>query len=125
MPPCEFCGDELPELLAVGVNPGTCWWNAEDELYRLGPAEGRVGTYVEGWAVRERNGVLEPFEHGWVELDGVPRHVTPHHHAVAYFGGIRSEHPRRDFGRIGVTVPLYRDLTRRELDGGQPNPHFD
>ncbi len=125
MPLCEVCGEELPELIPGHLAPGACWWNAQQELEKLRRTGTGGSVYVEGWAVRERGGQLEAFEHGWVELDGQPHGVTPHNHAVAYFPGFRVKDPGRTKAERGIQGPLYRDVTRPLKDDGQANPLYD
>jgi hypothetical protein len=129
VPRCEVCREELPEL-RVGNSPnaGTCYWNASAQLRRLRPTAGGV-LYVEGWAVRRYpDGRLEPFEHGWVELDGTIADDTPHHHVAstgAYFGALRLDDPFAEGATLGVDIPLYRHVTCPSEADGRPNPRYD
>lgn len=107
MPACEICGQELEETPVGHVGPALCWFNAETVLDFLHES-GVYGLYVEGWAVHIRAGTPEPFQHGWIELDGKTIDITPHHHVErgAYFPALK-----RLLGEIDPTlqVPLCRD----------------
>lgn len=122
MPTCEVCGEDVSEAPILEPAYAACWWNALYRLEELERAGRGGGLYVEGWAVRVRNGKRETFEHGWVEIDGQIDDVTPHHHAERYFAGLifGGDHAMV----IRVDIPAYRVLTRAELDG-EPNPRYD
>ncbi len=104
--------------------PHTCWWTAQEELYRLRIGERDV-VYVEGWGVRRRDdGKLEPFQHGWVEVKGEVHDVTPDHGCLRYFGALRFEHPRKYEADHRIDTPFHRDLVPTHKNG-DPNPHHD
>lgn len=108
MPTCEICDEDLPQTVPGNVGPEQCWMNAEILLGFLNQQQ-VYGFYVEGWAVHSRAGALEPFEHGWVELDARVIDITPHNHVAhgdAYFPAFRQLLSERD---PAVDVPLCRN----------------
>jgi hypothetical protein len=105
-----------------GPVAGACYWNAMGELDRQRRAGGREVVYVEGWAVRD--GAFEPFEHGWLEVNGQVHDVTPENNCVAYFAGLRFVDPGREAADLGVEIPFYRWLVCPHSQG-YPNPHYD
>jgi hypothetical protein len=116
---CDVCGD----MLRLDQGPDQCWWIAAEEIRKdVG------GRYIEGWAVRElKSGRRVPYEHGWVELpDGTIHDPTPHHHCVAYCGGISFHFadPEREQHERGIVLPFYRTLTRAPTPD-EPNPKYD
>jgi len=120
VPLCEVCQEDVPvPLPGHGPALAACYWNADERAWAM---PGSV--YVEGWAVRSRDGQLEPFEHGWVERDGEVDDVTPHHHAIKYFRATGFPNHRAMFHQRGVEIPVYRTLTVRTLNDA-PNPKYD
>ena len=113
---CEFCGEMKPPPSVNSIGADICWWNAVEELREL-QDRGVSGMYVEGWGVRRRAGFLEPFQHGWVELeDGSVYDETPHHHCEKYFSGFRLGDPEKEARERGAPIPLHRDLGRFDTD---------
>ncbi len=107
-----------------GPVAGACYWNAMEELDHHRRTGRRDVVYVEGWAVRERDGTFEPFEHGWLEVNGQVHDVTPENNCIAYFPGLRFADPGRERAELGVEIPFYRSLVCPHSEG-YPNPHYD
>jgi hypothetical protein len=107
-----------------GPVAGACYWNAMEELDHQRRTGGRDVVYVEGWAVRERDGTFEPFEHGWLEVNGQVHDVTPENNCLAYLAGLRFADPGREVAELGVEIPFYRSLVYPPSEG-YPNPHYD
>ena len=107
-----------------GPVAGACYWNAVEELHHYRRTGGRDVVYVEGWAVRERDGTFEPFEHGWLEIEGQVHDVTPENNCIAYFAGLRFTDPGREGAELGLKIPFYRSLVCPHSEGS-PNPHYD
>ncbi len=109
-----------------GPIPGGCWWNAVETWRKLRESGVANARYVEGWGVRDRDGRLEPFEHGWAEREpgGAVVDESPNHGCLEYFPAIRSDNPDREQAERGIPIPFYRQLTCPHVDG-YPNPKYD
>jgi hypothetical protein len=92
---------------------------------RLQPTRGATLDYVEGWGVRERDGKLEPFEHGWVEDEGTIVDRTPNHGCRRYFPALRFRNPHAECYARGLDVPFYRALVCPRDRDGNPNLNYD